>query len=90
MEGSYYNLPVLVWNKILGLLPPRELFELTETLPKLLELPNVMSEVDKFKSEHPYVCPKCGTRTHSVSYTFAGLRVPCYACPELRHPFPET
>lgn len=89
MDGSYYNLPILVWDKILGFLSRRELFELTETLPKLLELHDVMSEVDRFKNEHPYVCPKCGSRTHVVSYTFTGLRIPCSFCPEPRHPFHE-
>ena len=89
MDGSYYNLPILVWDKILGFLSPRELFELTETLPKLLELPDVMSEVDKFKNEHPFVCPKCGSRTRGVSFTFTGLRIPCSFCPEPRDPFYE-
>ena len=77
MDGSYYNLPILVWDKILRFLSPCKLFELTETLPKLLELPDVMSEVDRFKNENPYVCPICGSRTRVVSYTFTGLRMPC-------------
>ena len=81
MDGSYYNLPILVWEKILGFLSSRELFELTETLPKLLELPDVMSKVDRFKNENPYVCSICGSRTHVVSYTFTGLRMPCSFCP---------
>ena len=75
MEGSYYNLPILVWDKILGFLSPRELFELTETLPKLLELPDVMSEMDRFKNEHPFVCSKCSPQTRTVFYTFTELQI---------------
>ena len=40
----------LSWFEFLS---PRELFELTERLFKLLELPDVMSEMDRFKNEHP-------------------------------------
>ena len=87
MDSSYYKLPILVWDKILGFLFPCELFELTETLPKSLELPDVMSEVDIFKNENPYVCPICVSRTHVVSYTFKGLRMPCSFCPYTCHIF---
>ena len=89
MDRSYYNLPILVWEKILGFLSSRKLFELTETLPKLLELPDVTSEVDRFKNEYPFVCPKCGSRIRVESYTFTGLRLPCSFCPEPHHPFHE-
>ena len=70
MDGSYYNLPVLVWDRILEFLSPRELFELTETLPKLLELPDAMSEMNIFNNEHPFVCPKCKPRIHVVLYIY--------------------
>ena len=54
----------------LRFLSPCELYELTEQLPKLLEMVNVTSEVDKFKTEYPFVCPKCGSRMMTtISYT---------------------
>ena len=72
------TLPVVLPFQFLSwfeFLSPRELFELTERLFKLLELPDVMSEMDRFKNEHPFVCPKCRPQTHVVFYTFTELRI---------------
>ena len=66
MDGSYYNLPVLVWKKILSFFTPAELYTLTRELPELLEFSDVERLVNEYENMNSYVCSICNARMNTA------------------------
>ena len=61
-----YEIPELVWDRLIYYMGPQQLYTLTRKMPKLLRIGAIEWEVNEFKGRNPYACRECTNRFASV------------------------